>query len=347
MGPVELKSTVVPGQVQEAPVGVRLVPEAADFVYVMRRDSAYVCGQLAARLAAEDAFDEIVAAYERAVDTLADAVLAAFSTVHDAPAVDLLDGEAIHHRRLELLAELDGFVVSMDPLMEKGAIPLAFSRCYLPGGTRFVEMIPRPGYPSLEDQVKLIDRGSEGRPLIVVEDDFYTGETIEKTLTERLGALAPRIAGVVAGTKIGPHQPPSFLVRGAVRYVCEGDADPLAKVDLGDPRDYVIGASGLVCRLPSGSLGRLPYVLPFVSPTARASIPSAAEGSFSAAGFALSRTFYEELSSILGDPVTLAATDPHFAHAAEELFGVTRESQMVDVLTTVERQGTDLAGAGR
>jgi hypothetical protein len=339
------ESTLVPGQVQACPIGVRRVPEAVDFVYVMRRDSHYVARQFVERLDAKEAYEEILAAYEHVVDLLANSVLRAFSVVHARPAVDLIDGEAVHRRRIELIADLDGVVVSMDPLMEDGVLSLAFSRCYLPEGIEFVEMIPRPGHPALEEQVEQIRVGAAGRPLIVVEDDFYTGETIEKTLSNRLGSLADDISDVVVGTKVGLHRPPSFPVHPAVRYVREHDLDPLEKVDLGDPRDYIIGASGLVCRLPSGELGRLPYVLPFVSPAARASIPSAAESSFSAEVFELSRAFYTDLSSIAGAPVTLAAADPYFVHACGELHGMGPDTSMVDVLSKVERPGTDPAGS--
>jgi hypothetical protein len=343
--PMPSGSTVVPGRVQPCPIGVRNVPEAADFVYVMRRDSEYVARQFVARLGDEAPYADILAAYDRAVDALAEAILRAFSAVHDAPAVDLIDSAAVHRRRLELIDGLDGCVISMDPLMEEGALPLAFSRCYRPGGVDFIEMIPRPGSPTLPEQVERIAAEAAGRPLIVVEDDFYTGDTLVTTLGKHLGeSLAERIAGVVAGTKVGLREP-SFPVYAAVRYQREGGLDPLEKVDLGDPRDYVIGASGLVCRVASGRLGRLPYVLPFVSPAARANIPAVAEASFSAEALELSRAFYADLSAIVGAPVTLELADPAFAIACEELLGISPGASMADVLSEVERAGPSLAAS--
>lgn len=341
-----MESTVAPGRVQACPVGVRRIPAEADFVYVMRSDAEYVAAQIAARVDRDGAFEEILAAYERAVESLAAAILRAFAVEHAATAVDLIDGQEVHQRRLELIDAIgDGFVISMDPLMEGGSLPLAFSRCYRVGGTEFVEMIPRPGYPTLAEQVERIRVESAGRPLIVVEDDFYTGETIEKTLSRRLEGLADSVVAVVAGTKIGPHQPPGFPVRAAVRYVCEDDVSPLDKVDLGDPRDYMIGASGLVCRLDSGELGRLPYVLPFVSPAARASLPAEAEAPFSVEALDLSRSFYEDVSEIVGAPATLALVDPHFALACQELLELPAETPMSRVLAEIERRGTDLLGS--
>jgi hypothetical protein len=258
--------------------------------------------------------------------------------------VDLLDAREIHLRRLELIASLGaGTVVSMDPLMESGALALAFSRCYRPGGEVFIEMIPRPGYPSLEAQVAAIAAAAAGGPIIVVEDDFFTGDTLTTTLGTLLGDLLENVVGVVAGTKVGLLEP-SIPVLPAVRYRCEDGRDPLTKLDLGDPRDYLIGASGLVCLLASGRLGRLPYVLPFVSPAARASIPAHAEGEFSRAALQLSREFYDELEKVIGRVVRLDATDPAFVSACNELLGLQADTPMGDVLDVVAEQ--KLTGIG-
>jgi hypothetical protein len=337
---MESRSTVAPGRVQACRLGTRVIPAETDFVYVMRRDSDYVSAQLAERLGAQGELGRVTAAYDRAVDTIAASVLSAFRHERESPAVDLLDSREVHARRLELIAGIGpGTVVSMDPLMEdEGVLPLAFSRCYLPGGETFIEMIPRPGSPSLEDQVAAIATAANEGPLIVVEDDFFTGATISTMLGSHLGDLIDHVAGVVAGTKVGLLEP-DFPVLPAVRYCCEDDSDPLRKVDLGDPRDYLIGASGLVCRLPSGRLGRLPYVLPFVSPAQRASIPAAAEQEFSAAAIGLSRRFYDELAAIVGHTITLTAADPAFAIACEELLGLAADTPIVDVLDATHPNG--------
>lgn len=329
---MESRSSVGIGEVQSCSPGVRIVPPEVDFVYVMRRDSDYVAAQYTARLGIEEAFGDVRAAYDSTVDALATAIMAAFQSAYERPAVDLLDAQEIDRRRGELIASLGaGTVISMDPLMEEGALPLAFSRCYLPGGVEYVEMIPRPGYPPLEEQVAAITAAAGSEPIVVVEDDFFSGETLTTMLGTYLGALAENVIGVVVGTKVGLLEP-NFAVLPAVRYICEDDRDPLGKIDLGDPRDYVVGASGLVCRLRSGRLGRLPYILPFVSPAARASIPKAAEGELSAAAFDLSRRFYEELGAITGGTITLAAADPAFASACKELLDLDSQMPILDAL---------------
>ncbi len=338
------RSTVVANEVQNCSPGVRIVPPEADFVYIMRRDSDYVAAQFAARLGAGDALTEIRAAYERTVDTLATAIRNAFSHVYERPALDLLDAGEVQRRRQELIASLGtATVISMDPLMSEGALQLAFSRCYLPGGTEYIEMIPRPGCPPLEEQVATIRAAAGEGPIVVVEDDFFSGETLTTMLGAYLGDLVENVIGVVVGTKVGLLEP-DFPVLPAVRYLCEDDRAPLEKIDLGDPRDYVVGASGLVCRLRSGRLGRLPYVLPFVSPAARASIPEVAEEELSAAAFDLSRRFYADLGTIVGDDVPLAATDPAFVSACEELFALDPRMPVIEALDAILAKGASAVG---
>jgi hypothetical protein len=284
----------------------------------------------------------VTAACERAAGRVAAHALDAFRAAYQSPALELLSAREIHRARLELVASLGAAtVVSMDPLMDEGALPLAFSRCYRPGGVDFVGMIPRPGHPSLEQQVAEIAAAAAGGPIVVIEDDFFTGDTLTTMLGSQLGELAADLAGVVAGTKVGLLEP-SFPVLPAVRYVCEDGSDPLRKVDLGDPRDFLIGASGLVCRLDSGRLGRLPYVLPFVSPAARASIPIAAEAAFSEAALELSRDFYAELGSIAGRVLELEIADPSFVCACTELLGAQPETPISAVLDAVAERGTTL-----
>jgi hypothetical protein len=341
---MEPRSAVAAGEIQSCSPGVRSVPPEVDFLYVMRRDSDYVAAQIAVRLEMEEAFGDIRAAYDDAVDALAAAIMAAFQSVYERPAVDLLDAREIDRSRGELIASLGaGTVISMDPLMEEGALPLAFSRCYLPGGIEYVEMIPRPGYLPLEEQVAAITAAAGDGPIIVVEDDFFSGETLKTMLGTYLGPLAQNVIGVVVGTKVGLLEP-DFAVLPAVRYVCDDDQDPLEKIDLGDPRDYVVGASGLVCRLRSGRLGRLPYILPFVSPAARASIPKAAERELSVAAFDLSRRFYEELGAIAGGTVTLAVADPAFASACRELLDLDSQMPIVDALDAMLVRGMSIVG---
>jgi len=341
---MDANSQVQPGLVQPGPVGTREIPPEVDFVYVMRRDSDYVAAQFAGRLGLEERVEEIRELYDRYVDDLARHVLQAFATRYVHPAVDLLSSREIHQRRLELASSLGpATLVSMDPLMEEGALPLAFSRCYALGGETLMEMIPRPGCAPLASQVTDIVTAASGGPLVVIEDDFFTGETLERVLGKQLGPLMDDVIGVVPGTKVGPREL-SFPVLPAVRYRCSDDASPLDKVDLGDPRDFIVGVSGLVCRLGSGALGRLPYVLPFVSPAARASLPRGAESEFSRRALELSRNFYEELEELGRRTVVLDDSDPAFARACIELLGVDGGTSMARVLDATATRGADLVG---
>jgi hypothetical protein len=51
---------------------------------------------------------------------------------------------------------------------------------------------------------------------------------------------------------------------------------PPADVEIADSRDFLVGAAdgGLVVALPDGSLGRAPYVLPYVDPSRRCGVPA-------------------------------------------------------------------------
>jgi hypothetical protein len=64
--------------------------------------------------------------------------------------------------------------------------------------------------------------------------------------------------------------------------------------DVADARDFLLGAEqgGLVIELPDGTIGMAPYVLPYVDPVVRCSVPPDRVHAFSKAVWALNeRTF--------------------------------------------------------
>src|SRR4029077_17429358 len=91
----------------------------------------------------------------------------------------------------------------------------------------------------------------------------------------------------------------------------------------------------------------LPYVLPFVSPAARASIPAAAEVEFSAAAVDLSRDFYAELGRIVGRTMTLDATAPAFVSACDELLGLQPATPIADVLDAIADHDATIGSTAR
>ena len=338
-------SELVDGRVRLVELGERVVGDDVEFVYIMRTDTSYVCDEFASRMGlAAECMPSLVEQYEWFVVRLASLLGDAFATERPGIVIDLLDGRAIDRRRRELIPA-GSVVVSLDPLMAD-ALPLAFSRCYAMGGRDFLLMLPRPGYPTMEAQLEAIQATGADVPITVVEDDIYTGETLSQTMRTYLGPVHSRITTIVAGTRIGgvglDGQP--YETRAAIVYRTPQGTSAIDKIDLGDPRDYLIGASGLVVRLPDDrGLGRLPYLLPFVSTAARASIPTASEIEFAREALALGGRFYAALEGIAGRPVVLGDCDPHFVAAIEATMGLDATTSIHDLIAVATDQITTLS----
>jgi hypothetical protein len=135
-------------------------------------------------------------------------------------------------------------VISLDPLTP-GTHDLAMSRLFSLGGYQSLGYVARPGAPSLEVQASAIEPGD----YVLWDDDRVTGGTMDA---------------------VSAMLPPSVRVRGA-EVAIEHDEDE----DVVDSRDFLIGADdgGLAVELPDGVIGRAPYLLPYVDPGARASVP--------------------------------------------------------------------------
>jgi nicotinic acid mononucleotide adenylyltransferase len=157
---------------------------------------------------------------------------------------------------LESPCPVDQAVISLDAMLP-ATHNLAVSRLFALGGYQLLGHVARPGQPSVEEQIAAIPAGT----YVLREDDRMTGGTlaaVRALLPDRL-----RIAGVTLGV---------------------GDARAAAvDEDIVDSRDFLLGADdgGLVVELSGGRIGRAPYVLPYVDPAARASVPSARAHSFS------------------------------------------------------------------
>ena len=83
---------------------------------------------------------------------------------------------------------------------------------------------------------------------------------------------------------------------------------------------------GLVVMLPDASLARLPYVLPYVRPGDRCSVPPSAELALSRAIWQLNRQFFAELSGV----IRVVDTAPAFG-AFCRYVGFAPDMAMVDV----------------
>jgi nicotinic acid mononucleotide adenylyltransferase len=147
--------------------------------------------------------------------------------------------------------------ISLDPFVP-GDADLAVSRLFDVGGYRLLGHVARPGSAPVEEQVAAVPPG-EWR---LFDDDRSTGSTVE-FVRSRL-----------------PH---TVVVREAAFLVDDAGAE------VADSRDFLLGTDhgGLVVALPDGTVGRAPYLLPFVDPAVRCSIPDDHALAFSHGAWAL------------------------------------------------------------
>lgn len=175
----------------------------------------------------------------RAVRTLGLSTLGLFQ----AELVDLLSRRAVV--RTERLRERtrDQTTISLDAMV-RGHHDLAISRVFALGGYEALGHVARPLSAPLAEQVAAIPSGD----YVLSDDDRMTGSTVDAAK-----ALFPA---------------PVRIVRTELAIDHDEDEDVI------DSRDFLLGADhgGLVLQLASGELARAPYLLPYVDPSARASI---------------------------------------------------------------------------
>jgi phosphoglycolate phosphatase-like HAD superfamily hydrolase len=221
----------------------------------------------------------------------------------------------------------------MDPLINHNIPVVAVSRGYYLGGRTTFGLTHRPDSKPLDEQLRAaVPKGSE---VNLVEDDVFTGGSIRQ-MAQRYEDHG-KIRRVVPGIQVGS---PSHLensgiaVLPVVRYQTVDGTDPVqeGRIELDDPRDFLVGSSGLVVQLPSGKNGRAPYVLPFVSPAERASVDPSMEEEFSQSVLAASRRFFQELEARCGRRIELGDVEPAFVDTMRELLGLDTHMPMVDVI---------------
>ncbi|KAF2194051.1 hypothetical protein K469DRAFT_709547 [Zopfia rhizophila CBS 207.26] len=173
-------------------------------------------------------------------------------------------------------------ILSLDPCLPS-SLNIEISRCSEPlGASNRSEYVARPGADPLEVQLDRIPN----RSFILFDDDSFTGRTA--THVQRLLKTRCKVEKFLTLCNAnGPLNAQASL------------SPP--RLDLIDCRDFLCGAreAGLVLRLPDGSLGRAPYVLPYVRPHHRASVPLEAELEFSRRVWELNKKFFASVGSVL------------------------------------------------
>jgi nicotinic acid mononucleotide adenylyltransferase len=145
-------------------------------------------------------------------------------------------------------------VISLDAMLP-ATHTLALSRLFALGGNHALGHVARPGSRPLAEQVAAIAPGR----YVLRDDDTFTGGTL-RAARSLLGK------GVVCDeTRLAVHHD-------------EGE-------EVADSRDFLLGADegGLVLALPGDRVGRAPYLLPYVDPSARSGLPPEAARPFSRA----------------------------------------------------------------
>lgn len=339
------------------------------FVYVIRKDGNLTIPPIVNKLASNSPALDVAhttsvlrEAYEKCCRQLCDCLLDAFAYVGEAGSTRQVELHIYDPAELEagvLKRAAGAFLVSMDPLI-KGDVPLQVSRLFCLGGVADLGLSNRPGAPDLAEQISNVNKIysdeietlrlritlaenfgdkvqleqqlnfllTEGVKL--VDDDMYTGGTV-LGIIKQLKSAGVKVTEVIPQLQTGD---PAEVIAHEVEVtpVVKYTVQDREQLDLGDLRDFIVGISGLVVKLPSGGRGRAPYILPWVSPTARASIPTELERDFSFRILKVNLEFYREVERKIGKPITIRDLDRNFGLMMQELYGFDLDASMTKVI---------------
>ncbi len=173
-------------------------------------------------------------------------------------------------------------IISLDPCLP-GPANTCISRCFEPVTNHFLGFVARPGADSIDHQIEQIPNVSS----VLFDDDVASGQTA--AYAQSLLRFQCTIEDFLT---LCDESGPRHLEQ------LQGHQTRLDNLDC---RDFLVGAreAGLVLRLPNSDLCRAPYLLPYVSPHHRASVPAAEEIAFSRAVWGLNKSFFSALSITL------------------------------------------------
>ena len=191
----------------------------------------------------------------------------------------------------------DAFCVSLDSYDTMGRYALGVSRHFELGGKTQIGVGNRPGYPPLEQQLQDLKKAACNRPIVVFEDDIFTGGTARIVL-DMMKSSGLDVVAFITGLQVSNTK----KIYKVPVYAVERYKDGVR--DIVDPRDLLFGMpdAGLVTE-DQGRLYRAPYCLPYVDVAVRASISPSNAISFSKGVIDLNLTFYEQLQVLLGDVI--------------------------------------------
>lgn len=194
--------------------------------------------------------------------------------------INMIDVNAQLCRAQRILSEKHLPSVSLDVYV-KGEYNLEVSRLFdmSSGQVQSICLINRPESAEISKQISAIPAGE----YILVEDDIGSGSTLrylESLLPEKVTIADKLILSQLSGSNVRK-----------------------AHYDIVDLRDFVLGAKhgGLVVKLPSGEMVRVPYILPYVSNIFRSKTPPGKELGFSLDLWKMNRGLYLDTGARVGD----------------------------------------------
>ncbi len=308
-----------------------------DFVYIVRKDGNFTMNPVAGRISEDFGLDYgttqqvLLKEYDTFVAKLVDTFKWGYTAKGNFE-VHLYDPRDLD-KAVRAKSPEDP-IISLDPLMHQGVYEFRVSRGYYLSGKKDFSQISRPGSQSLLQQAQNINAKLNGVSAAVAEDDIFSGGSVIASLNA-LQEYGIPIKKVIPGIQVGKAEKLAemgIMVDPVVFYEATDGKDIFDKVDLGDPRDYLLGASGLVVKLPNGKYGRSPYILPFVSTTARASIPQEIEKEFALKVLQANLEFFSNAGEQLGEPVLLSQMNPDFMVMMNTMFGFDKSTPMDQVV---------------
>lgn len=210
----------------------------------------------------------------------------------------------IEIRKQELIE--NELVITMDSYnIYPNGIMLGVSRAFNSNGLTQIGIEHRPGYPSVQIQLKKILEKYGRGPYTLVDDDTYTGGTLMYIhASAKIEGLI--IDQIVVGNQIGDKKLNEIKT---VNFFPQQGI-----LDLNDPRDFLFGSyeGGLVINYLDKK-ARVPYILPFTSPYNRSGIPTDNEREFSKEIILLNRKTYKSIESRTKKSIVVGDGNQYFA----------------------------------
>lgn len=316
--------------------GIYEVDDTVDWFFITRKDTDFATRPMAQQLAHElgdrDKVTRVLRhEYNALFQEFVDLFLWSFGYRKNPQHMELhiFEEEPINTAVFSKAAGLG--IVSMDPLVGR---QMEVSKGFEPGGKKFIDLVARPGAPTIQEQIGLLVQKYGSQPVCLIDDSFMTADSLSKVLM-RLLAAGLKVEKIITGVQVGhPAKLERFNVPTdpVIRYRQAGDLPLDDRFEIYDQRELVVGIGGLATRLPSGAYGRAPYVLPFIDVAARYGLPEVIQREFSIRALYETYTFYATINSQLNCTVRLRHGHPAFALLMYELYGMNQTTPMTDII---------------